>query len=336
MTMPQGNSLISDPASLHYIWDVVNQVLDKKHELGSIQDFQSALKEASLSQGREIQMNLVNQNDRVVGFNFSFPNQPDKTTVTIPFKQQVELSRSGGSIENWKGVGNRELGVGNQSIKVREVENREIEKYNSLLPTPHSPLPFLQTQELHVLPKEDDELINSPPAGLKLNPNPARIAAYLASRSEIDGLWLTGTTLKTGTTLAQSLETENKPDIQFLGNAVIKRFEQVLSEQFAEFKNGGSAKPFNWKDPHSGKHYRFEFSNATSTKEGQVLTDATLKGFQESASSKQPVFSASLIDAKQNRWLIEQCDFTTSQLHSLTACNRSTSEKSPKTLEHSV
>ena len=98
MTEAQGNCFITDPAELHYISDVVNQVLERKHFLGSIQDFQSLLKEASLSQGREIQMNLVNQNDRLVGFNFSFPNHPNKTTSTIPFKPQLELAQPGGSI----------------------------------------------------------------------------------------------------------------------------------------------------------------------------------------------------------------------------------------------
>lgn len=327
MTEAQGNSFITDPAELHYISNVVNRVLDKKHELGSIQDFQSALKEASLSQGREIQMNLVNQNDRLVGFNFSFSNQPDKTTVTIPFKQQLELSHPGGSI----------LPQPPQNFTIDVAAKKE--KGNLSTSKPPGQLavtPPLQAEGMRVLPREDEEQINSPSPGWKLNPNLARIAAYLASRSEIDGLWLTGTTLKTGTTLAQSLETENKPDIQSAGNAVIKRFEQVLPEQFAEFKNGSSAKPFNWKDPHSGKQYRFEFSNPTCTKEGQLLTPATLKGFQQSGNSQQPVFSASLIDAKRDRWLIEQCDFTTSQLHSLTACNRSNSEKSPKALEHSL
>ncbi|MCL1475100.1 hypothetical protein [Argonema antarcticum] len=327
MTEAQGNSFITDPAELHYIWDVVNRVLDRKHELGSIQDFQSALKEASLSPGREIQINLVNQNDRLVGFNFSFSNQPDKTTVTIPFKQELELSRSGGSI----------LPQPPQNFTIDIAAKKE--KGNLLTQTPPGQLavtPPLQTQETRVLPKQDEEQINSPSPGLKLNPNLARIAAYLASRSEIDGLWLTGTTLKTVTTLAQSLETENKPDIQFLGNAVIKRFEQVLPQQFAELTNGSSAKPFNWKDPHSGQQYRFEFYNATCTKEGQPLTPATLKGFRQSGNSKQPVFSASLIDAKRDRWLIEQCDFTTSQLHSITACNRSTSEKTPKSLENAL
>lgn len=327
MTLAQGNNLITDPAELHYIWDVVDRVLDKKHELGSIQDFQSALKEASLSQGREIQINLVNQNDRLVGFNFSFPNDPNKTTSTIPFKQQLELSQTGGSI----------LPQPPQTFTIDVAAKKE--KGNLSTSTPPGQLAVTspaQAEGMRLLPKQDEEQINSPTSGLKLNPNLARIAAHLASRSEVDGLWLTGTTLKTGTTLAQSLETENKPDIQSAGNAVIKRFEQVLPEQFAELKNGTSAKPFSWKDPHSGQQYRFEFSNPTCTKEGEILTPATLKGFQQSGNSKQPVFSALLIDAKRDCWLIEQCDFTTSQLHSLTACNRSNSEKSPKTVEHSL
>jgi hypothetical protein len=104
MTEAKGNSFITDPSDLQYISDLVNQVLEQKHELGSIHDFQLALKEVSLSQGREVQMNLVSDKNKWVGFNFSFKNDPNKTTSTIPFKQQLELEERGGSITPLQGA----------------------------------------------------------------------------------------------------------------------------------------------------------------------------------------------------------------------------------------
>ncbi|MBA3922384.1 MAG: hypothetical protein H0X31_12065 [Nostocaceae cyanobacterium] len=89
-------SLLADPTYLQYISSVVNQVLDKQHELGCVKDLQTALKEVSLERGREIQMNLVFKENQLTGFNFSFKNEPEKTTPTIPFKlQQISLGQRG-------------------------------------------------------------------------------------------------------------------------------------------------------------------------------------------------------------------------------------------------
>ena len=160
----------------------------------------------------------------------------------------------------------------------------------------------------------------------------AFFADKLVSRQEIDGLVLTGATLKAATTLAKFLETEEKPDTQSAGNTVIKRFQQVLPKQFDQLKAGSSPKPFNWKDLHSGKQYRFEFE-ADQSLEGNLLTPV-LKGFEQvsgASDSLQPVFFAYLIDAKRdcfqhcplgNRWNVEQCEFNLAQLRSLTAANR--------------
>ncbi|NJS17139.1 MAG: hypothetical protein HC787_10725, partial [Nostocaceae cyanobacterium CSU_2_110] len=82
------NCFITDPEELKYISDVVNQVLDDKHNLTDVKDFQAALREASLERGREVQMNLVFDENQLSGFNFSFQDDPNKTTATIPFKQQ--------------------------------------------------------------------------------------------------------------------------------------------------------------------------------------------------------------------------------------------------------
>lgn len=44
-----------------------------------------------------------------------------------------------------------------------------------------------------------------------------------------------------------------------------------------------------------------------------------MKGFEKipGSDSVHPVFAATLIDAKYNRWSIEQCDFDKSQIQSL-------------------
>lgn len=313
MTEAKGNSFITDPSDLQYISDLVNQVLEQKHELGSIHDFQSALKEMSLSQGREVQMNLISDKNQWFGFNFSFKNDPNKTTSTIPFKQQLQLNERGGSITP-------------HVPPALTIDVAAKPESNLSTRTPKGELvvaPTLQAEGLHILPEDREELVKSPAPGVKANPSLARIATHLASRNEIDGLWLTGLTLKTGTTLAQHLETEPQPDMQAAGNAVIKRFEQVLPQQFADLKNGNSPQTFNWKDPHSGNQYRFEFEAATFSIEGESLTPAALTGFDASDKSRKPVFSAFLVDSKRDRWLIQECDFNPNQLRSLTACNRS-------------
>jgi uncharacterized Zn ribbon protein len=79
------NSLLTEHRDWQYISDVVNQVLAKGDELSSIKDFQSALKEVSAARGREVQMNLVTAQNQIVGFNFSFNDNPNKCTTTIPF-----------------------------------------------------------------------------------------------------------------------------------------------------------------------------------------------------------------------------------------------------------
>ncbi len=76
-------SLITESQDLQYIFDILNQVLDNNHVLGSIKDVQTALKEVSLEHGREIQMNLIFEENYLTGFNFSFTNEPTKTTATM-------------------------------------------------------------------------------------------------------------------------------------------------------------------------------------------------------------------------------------------------------------
>ncbi|MEA5598848.1 hypothetical protein VB797_31435, partial [Rivularia sp. UHCC 0363] len=82
------NCFLTEPEELKYISDVVNQVLEARHHLADIKDLQAALREVSLEHGKEIQMNLVFEENQLAGFNFSFTNNPTKTTDTIPFNQQ--------------------------------------------------------------------------------------------------------------------------------------------------------------------------------------------------------------------------------------------------------
>lgn len=319
MTGAINSSLITDIQDLQYISDVVNQVLDSQHELGSIKGVQTALKQLSLERGREIQINLVSDQNLLHGFNFSFKNDPSKTTPTIAFKQHLDLSEFGsGEIVQHLPL--------TKSIEVAATKT-EGNLSKTSLKGELTISPTLQAESLY-MPSEDNaeisELSNFSPPGLgKINPSLAFFADKLVSRQEIDGLVLTGATLKAATTLAKLLETENKPDTQSVGNAVIKRFQQVLPEQFDQLKAGGSPQPFNWKDPHSGKQYRFELE-ADLSLEGNLLTPV-LKGFEQvsgASDSLQPVFFAHLIDAKRDRWNIEQCEFNLAQLRSLTAADR--------------
>ena len=79
-----------------YISDVVNQVLAKGDNLSSVKDFQSALKEVSAEQGREVQLNLVTDNKQIVSFNFSFKDIPHKSTPTISLTpQQLDGEKEG-------------------------------------------------------------------------------------------------------------------------------------------------------------------------------------------------------------------------------------------------
>lgn len=329
MTGAINSSLITDIQDLQYISDVVNQVLDSQHELGSIKDVQTALKQLSLERGREIQINLVSDQNLLFGFNFSFKNDPSKTTPTIAFKQQLDLAEtSSGEIVQHLPL--------TKSIEVATKTEGNLSKTS---PKGELTIPFtLQAESLYILSEDNAEisaLSNFSPPGLgKINPSLAFFADKLVSRQEIDGLVLTGATLKAATTLAKLLEIEDKPDVQSAGNAVIKRFQQVLPEQFDQLKAGGSPQPFNWKDPHSGKQYRFDFE-ANQSLESDLLSPV-LKGFEQVSGASDAlhcVFSAHLIDAKRDRWNIELCEFNSAQLHSLTAADRpnrshSSSEKS--------
>lgn len=314
-------SAIADPTDLQYISSVVNQVLDKQHKLGCVKDLQTALKEVSLERDREIQMNLVFQENQLTGFNFSFKNEPEKTTETIPFQQQqINLGQRGG-----------------ENIVLHEPQTTTLDvatsDKNGTLSISHrgklTLIPPLPVEDQHLVPTEEnsetEEFLNSPHSRFtKMNSEVANIANQLASRNEIDGLWLTGKALVAGTSLASTLQTDELQDIQSAGLSIIKRFQQVLPQQFSEFKDGKAPKGFAWKDPQSGKQYRFYFEADLTIPEGNVSTPASLKGFEKVSgdNSIHPMFVANLTDAKYNCWSIEQCKFTTDQLRSLSVADR--------------
>lgn len=314
--MAAGNSLITDPSELQYISDVVNQVLSKPQELGSIKDFQAAVRKKSSELGREVQVNLVPDQNRVTGLNFSFADDPAKKTPTISFSlQEKELAKSSQQLFTGEKAGAIALSnyPNTKGLEVSQLPGNLATKLGKGALVPPPPLQVEGTYEI----SENPESLKSPPPGLKMNLGLARAAEKLAARNELDGLWLSGTALKTITTLAQSLETKEPIDKQAAVNAIIKRFEQVLPERFTELAAGGSPKPFNWKDPSSNKLYRFEFEGAGSL---DSSTPKRLLGFSVDGASKTPVFSVSSLDSK--RWLIEQCDFNDTQLRSLSLAQK--------------
>lgn len=312
------NCFITDPAELKFISDVVNQVLDSKHHLADVKDLQAALKEVSLERGQEVQMNLVFDENQLTGFNFSFKDDPSKTTETIPFKQQqLDIESEKGSIISYE-----------QITTIATTESR-----SNLIPSP-SPgyitlTPGLQVEDQRIInsePPENQEILTSPfPARGNINPSLTNIANQLANQQEVNGLLLTGLPLKTGISLSDTLLLEDKPDIQTAGLAILKRFQQILPQEFMELKAGEVPKSFNWKDPELNKQYRFCFEAAKTDIEGNILIPEKLKGFDaKSGSNVQQVFEATLIDSKYNRWSIEQCDFNKNQIKSLNLATKST------------
>ncbi len=310
---------ITDPSDLNYISDVVNQVLDSKHHLADIKGLQAALKEVSLEHGKEIQMNLVFEENQLAGFNFSFTNNLSKTTDTIPFKQQqINIDSAKGEIISYK-----------QTTIITATQSENYLTNSSLSPGYITLTPGLQVEDQRIIneePLENQKFIKSPfPVISNINPSLTNIANQLANQHEVNGLLLTGLPLKTGISLTDTLRVEEKPDIQTAGLALLRRFEQVLPQEFMELKAGESPKAFNWKDPESNKQYRFCFEAAKTDIEGNILIPEKLKGFDtKSGSDVQQVFEATLIDSKYNRWSIEQCDFNKNQIKSLNLATKST------------
>ncbi|MEO0844202.1 MAG: hypothetical protein AAF063_35830 [Cyanobacteria bacterium J06643_5] len=311
------NCFITDPLDLNYISHVVNQVLESKHHLADIKDLQRALKEVSLKHGQEIQMNLVFEENQLSGFNFSFTNDSSKTTATIPFKQQQsKISSEKGDIISGKQT---------TSSVVTQSENNL-----TVLPSQEITItPGLQVEDQHIINPEqlENQTILKSSFSVKgnINSDLINIANQLANQQEVNGLLLTGLPLKSSINLKDTLQQEEQPDVQTAGLGILRRFEQVLPQEFIELKAGETPKAFNWKDPESNKQYRFCFEAAKTDLDGNVLIAASLKGFDiKSVETKQQVFAATLIDSKYNRWSIEQCDFKKNQIQSLKKASQST------------
>lgn len=310
------NCFITDPKDLGYISDVVNQVLENNHQSANIIDVQAALKKVSLERGRELQINLVFEDNLLAGFNFSFTSDPNKTTPTIALKQQeINIDSYQSDIIPYQ-----------QSAITIDIAATRL-KGNLVIPS-LSPNEIILTLGLQV---EDQQIINpdnlennqtieTPSSGArKINPGLIGAAHQLANQHEVNGLLLTGLSLKTGISITNALQGDVKPDIQNAGLTIIKRFQQILPEEFIAFKTGDFPQAFKWKDPESNKQYHFFFEAAQTNEAGDIVTPASLKGFEISSGSDsmKPVFVANLIDAKYNRWSIEQCDFNQSQIQSL-------------------
>ncbi|MEO1561270.1 MAG: hypothetical protein AAFS12_17165, partial [Cyanobacteria bacterium J06632_19] len=189
--------------------------------------------------------------------------------------------------------------------------------------------PGLQVQDQHIINPEqlENQTILKSSFSVKGNINPGliNIANQLANQQEVNGLLLTGLPLKSSINLKDTLQQEEKPDIQTAGLAILRRFEQVLPQEFIELKAGETPKAFNWKDPKSNKQYHFCFEAAKTDLDGNVIIPPSLKGFDtKSVETKQQVFAATLIDSKYNRWSIEQCDFNKNQIQSLKKASQST------------
>jgi hypothetical protein len=310
------DAIITNPQDLQYISNIVSQVLDNHHYLADIKDVQTALKEVSLEHGQEVQINLVFEENQLTGFNFSLKSDLSKTTPTIAFKQnQINIDSEKGDVIPYIQTAT--------TINVAATES----KGNIAIPSP-SPseiilTPGLQVEDQHIInpdSPENDETIETQSSGFgKINPDLIGAAHQLVNQHEINGLLLTGLTLKTGISLTETLQPEEKPDIQTAGLAIIKRFQQVLTEEFIALKAGDSPSSFNWKDPKSNKQYHFYFEAVQTNNEGNILIPASLKGFEKLSENDvmQPIFTATLIDAKYNHWSIEQCDFNKNQIQSL-------------------
>ncbi len=334
MTNAINNYFITNPEDLNYISNVANQVLESRHNLADIKDVQAALKEVSLEGGREVQINLVFDENQLTGFNFSFKNNPGKTTQTIPFKQQqINIDPGKGDVIPYK-----------QPVTTIDIAAVEL-KGKLTIPSASSSkivlTPGLQVEGQRIINPDDSEIsetLKSPSPGFgKINPSLTTVANQLTNQHEVNGLFLTGLTLKTGISLVE-IQAEEKPDVQTAGLVIIKRLQQVLPQEFINFKTGDSPKAFNWKDPESNKQYHFCFEAAQTNASGDILTPASLKGYEKISShnSIQPVFAATLIDAKYNRWSIEQCDFNKSQVQSLNLATKLTHPNHSTALTNAV
>jgi hypothetical protein len=321
------NCLITDSQDLKYISEVVGQALDNWQSLANIRDLQKAITEISLERERQLQINLVFEENQLIGFNFSFKIDPKKTTDTISLQQQdININLDNGSVIPYQQLAT--------TIEIKVTEPKGNLAIPSSSPNEIILTPGLQVESKHIINQDDSEtqeILKSPSPGFgKISPALTNAAHQLANQHEVNGLLLTGLTVKTGISTVNTLQPEDKPDIQTSGLAIIKRLQQVLPQEFIDFQYEDSPSTFNWKDSVSNRQYHFRFEVAQISEDGDVLKPAVLQGFDctSGSDSMQPVFNATLINAKYNRWSIEQCDFNKNQIQSLNLANKTT----PKSL----
>ena len=183
----------------------------------------------------------------------------------------------------------------------------------SAISSPETSLKQQQESELEQTENQEDSLKSSKEKrGLhNLNKNLAIVAQQLANQNEVNGLLLAGLPLTAVTKIAEPLVDRKTLDKQAAGVAVINRFQQILPDRFVLNSN----QPFSWKDPNSGKKYKFQLSGGNlSQKEVRKLRSPRVLRGQETNSAKE-VFVASSLDYKH--WRIEKCDFNYSQISSL-------------------
>lgn len=155
----------------------------------------------------------------------------------------------------------------------------------------------------------------------QLNKNLAQVAQKFANRPELNGLFLISSVTNNVTqAIAPVLEAkENQLDKQGLGVALIRRLSEIVPDRFV----GNSQEPFFWRDPNQkGKTYQFQVTGGLVNDKGKTkFTAKTLKAIAKGTASvsdlstQSEVFKATSLDNRS--WRIERCDFTRSQLMSL-------------------
>ncbi|NJL63259.1 MAG: hypothetical protein HC903_17325 [Methylacidiphilales bacterium] len=305
--------------------------MDNKQELSSIKDVQRALKELSLERGREIQINLVFEENRLTGFNFSFKASPSQSTATISFKQKIEIKSGRGDLvtpSNQTNALDNLLKNNQGNISIPSSCIREI-----------IALPKSELIDEQIIFNEASEITTSiSPRLPKTNHALTSFAHQLVLQNEINGLWLAGLNLKGGISLISNLPKEDKFDIHTAGLELIKRFQLILPEEFISLKAKSIPKSIKWKDTKSNKQYQFDFNIPETNISGDITRYTSLKGFELNTNSNpvKPVFIANLVDEKYNRWSIDQCDFTNNQIQSLSFAIKPTLSNRSTALNHAV
>lgn len=302
-------AIIKDPDELTYIGEILSQVLSDPQKLGSVEEFRTAIKHLSLKKGREVQTHLMaHPQEKAIGVSFSFADNPADMTPTLSWltPHQIAVAAPAGT-------------------SIESAPTRAIVP----LPPSGTPLAVRETQPVADSQEARKEQLKSAPSELDVR-SLASFANQLVARNQLDGLWLTGLSLSAIANLSRK-RSEKPVDKQSTGEAIVRRFQQLLPERFEQLNRGeGDIQPFTWKDPNSGKRYRFEFGIEKGENDAVKIR---LSGLELAKGNRPSVFEASSWDGGR-RWAIAQNEFTPEQLKSLILAERLGDRgKSPKTLE---